>query len=104
MKLLKELKDQNTSTHEIFVGLEQLHVIGGGGGGGGGGYLMAEQLAPSMLLTQHSQMYEWREVSRWIKYEQTFDPETSIWSKPSIGALVYQSLLYLKTGLQHGNN
>jgi hypothetical protein len=39
---------------------------------------------------------------RWIKYEQTVDHETNMWSKPFVGALVYQSLLYLKTGLQYG--
>ena len=47
-------------------------------------------------------IYEWREVSRWIKYEQNIDLETNMWSKPFVGALVYQSLLYLKTGLQYG--
>ena len=48
--------------------------------------------------------YEWRELSRWIKYEQTIDLETNVWGKPFVGALVYQSLLYLKTGLQYGKN
>jgi hypothetical protein len=47
--------------------------------------------------------YEWKEVSRWVKYEQTVNSETSVWGKPFVGALVYQSLLYLKTGLQYGN-
>lgn len=40
--------------------------------------------------------------NRWIKYEQTIDLETNVWGKPFVGALVYQSLLYLKTGLQYG--
>ena len=39
---------------------------------------------------------------RWIKYEQNLDLETNMWSNPYVGALVYQSLLYLKTGLQYG--
>lgn len=43
------------------------------------------------------------DFNRWIKYEQTIDPETQMWSKPYVGALVHQSLLYLKTGLQYGN-
>ena len=47
-----------------------------------------------------------KKVSRWIKYEQTLpDPDQSssgMWSRPFVGALVYQSLLYLKTGLQYG--
>lgn len=46
--------------------------------------------------------YEWKQVSRWIKYEQNLDLETNMWSNPYVGALVYQSLLYLKTGLQYG--
>ena len=41
-------------------------------------------------------------VCRWIKYEQVIDHETNMWSKPFVGALVHQSLLYLKTGLQYG--
>lgn len=48
------------------------------------------------------QVYEWREVFRWIKYEQTINIETSKWNRPFVGALLYQSLLYLKTGLQYG--
>lgn len=41
-------------------------------------------------------------MSRWIKYEQTINSETSKWNRPFVGALLYQSLLYLKTGLQYG--
>lgn len=48
------------------------------------------------------QVYEWREMSRWIKYEQTINIETSKWNRPFVGALLYQSMLYLKTGLQYG--
>lgn len=46
--------------------------------------------------------YKWRISSRWIKYEQTIDPETEIWSKPFIGALEYQNIAYLKSNLQSG--
>jgi len=46
--------------------------------------------------------YEWNEVSRWIKYEQNLRLDSNVWSKPFVGALIYQSLLYLKTGLQYG--
>jgi hypothetical protein len=41
-------------------------------------------------------------VYRWIKYEQRIDLETNILSKPFVGPILYQSLLYLKTGLQYG--
>jgi hypothetical protein len=41
-------------------------------------------------------------MKRWIKYEQTIDPETNIWSKPFVGALLYQNLVYLKNTLQYG--
>lgn len=47
-------------------------------------------------------IYKWRISSRWIKYEQTIDPETEIWSKPFIGALEYQNIAYLKSNLQSG--
>jgi hypothetical protein len=40
---------------------------------------------------------------RWIKYEQDLDYETGLWSKPYVAPLLYQSLSYLKTGLQYGN-
>lgn len=40
----------------------------------------------------------------WIKYEQTIDPETNIWSKPYVGALVYQNLAYLKSTFQTGSH
>lgn len=73
------------------MGLEQLRMVDLNAGGF------------YSMTSSSEQLYEWREVSRWIKYEQTIDAETNIWSKPSIGALVYQSLIYLKTGLQHGN-
>ncbi|CAF0718290.1 unnamed protein product [Brachionus calyciflorus] len=69
-------------THEIYVELEELKSVD--------------------KNSIDDQLYEWREVSRWIKYEQTLDSETNIWNRPFVGALVYQSLLYLKTGLQYG--
>jgi hypothetical protein len=39
---------------------------------------------------------------RWVKYEQTIDPESNMWSKPFIGPLIYQNLIYLKNNLQYG--
>jgi hypothetical protein len=48
-----------------------------------------------------SQKYEWKVISRWIKYEQTIDRETLSWNEPFVGALIYQSLIYLKNTLQY---
>ncbi len=52
--------------------------------------------------SKYDLIFIFKHLKRWIKYEQRVDSETDIWSKPFVGALVYQSLLYLKTGLQYG--
>ena len=75
----KHKKEIIQQPKELFIELEQLNLIDS---------------------TENS--YEWSEVSRWIKYEQNLTLDSSIWSKPFVGALIYQSLLYLKTGLQYG--
>lgn len=74
--------------HELFIELKLLQ--------------QNKDLNCSEVNLPDEQQYEWRQVSRWIKYEQNLDMETNIWSNPYVGALVYQSLLYLKTGLQYG--
>lgn len=59
-----------------------------------------------IFITRHTCFFNliWKKKTlyRWIKYEQTIDLETNVWGRPCVGALVYQSLLYLKTGLQYG--
>ena len=66
-------------------------------------FIELEQL--SLIETGNSEaVYEWKEISRWIKYEQNLTLDSSVWSKPFVGALIYQSLLYLKTGLQYGTS
>ncbi len=77
--------------HEVFVELAELRLVEDDSNNNTSNNNL--NLVPT---------YEWREVSRWIKYEQNVDLETNMWSKPFVGALVYQSLLYLKTGLQYG--
>ncbi|RNA18759.1 anion exchange 2 isoform X1, partial [Brachionus plicatilis] len=74
--------ESSNPSHEIYVELEELKSV------------------DKNLIDE--QIYEWHEVSRWIKYEQTIDSETNKWNRPFVGALLYQSLLYLKTGLQYG--
>ncbi|CAF0838647.1 unnamed protein product, partial [Brachionus calyciflorus] len=63
-------------------------------------YIELEQL--EYIQDDEENNYKWKISSRWIKYEQTIDPETEIWSKPFIGALEYQNLAYLKQGLRSG--
>ena len=51
-------------------------------------------------LTNH---YEWKIKTRWIKYEQTIDEITHIWSKPFVGSLIYQNLILLKSKMQYAS-
>ena len=41
--------------------------------------------------------------TRWIKFEQTIDETTHIWSKPFVGSLVYQNLILLKSKMQYAS-
>ena len=55
----------------------------------------------STSINEDMSNHEWKIQARWIKYEQTIDQETLIWSKPFAGALVYQNLVYLKNAFQY---
>ncbi|CDW55900.1 Band 3 cyto domain containing protein [Trichuris trichiura] len=44
----------------------------------------------------------WREVSRWIKYEETVETESNRWSKPHITLLTLQCLLQLRNSIRSG--
>lgn len=74
------IQDSFLQIKDLFIELEQLTVVN----------------------ETSDNRFEWNEVSRWIKYEQNLTLDSNVWSKPFVGALIYQSLLYLKTGLQYG--
>lgn len=51
---------------------------------------------------EDTEKYEWKVVSRWIKYEQSVNQTTNKWDEPYVGPLLYQELIYLKNSLISG--
>ena len=47
-------------------------------------------------------MQEWVEISRWIKYQETVEPEGNRWSKPHVSTPTLQGWLELRKSLQDG--
>ena len=45
---------------------------------------------------------EWVEISRWIKYQETVEPEGNRWSKPHVSTPTLQGWLELRKSLQDG--
>lgn len=63
--------------HELFIELDELNKVGG--------------------------EYFWREVGRWIKYEQKIEEGSQRWGKPHVSSLSFHSLLELRRGIATGS-
>ena len=79
-----ELGFQN---HNVYIELEELD------------YTSGSDVVNSNASLDH--VYHWNIMFRWIKYEQSYDSQTNMWSTPYVGALIYQNLIYLKNTLQY---
>lgn len=76
--ILGDETDEGHESHEIFTEMEEL-CYGSDG----------EEL-------------EWKEMARWIKYEEDVDVEADRWSKPHVATLPLHSLFELRTCLING--
>ena len=93
----KKFLDHKASKHllsncDVYIELEELHYN--------------EKPIISSISNQMSSLtnhYEWKIKTRWIKFEQTIDETTHIWSKPFVGSLVYQNLILLKSKMQYAS-
>lgn len=63
--------------HELFVELDELNKIGG--------------------------EFAWREIGRWIKYEQNIEEGSQRWGRPHVSSLSFHSLLELRRGIATGS-
>ncbi|CAG0879882.1 unnamed protein product [Darwinula stevensoni] len=53
-------------------------------------------------LTQVGTEWEWKEKSRWIKYEEDVEEGSNKWGKPHVATLSFHSLLNLRKCLEQG--
>uniref|UniRef100_A0A4W4FK75 Anion exchange protein n=1 Tax=Electrophorus electricus TaxID=8005 RepID=A0A4W4FK75_ELEEL len=74
---LKKRKKKDKSTHEVFVELNE-------------------------LIVDKNQEMRWREMARWIKFEEDVEEETDRWGKPHVASLSFRSLLELRRTITHG--
>ncbi|XP_018418539.1 PREDICTED: anion exchange protein 3 [Nanorana parkeri] len=54
------------------------------------------------LVTDGVQEMQWKEMARWIKFEEDVEQETSRWGKPHVASLSFRSLLELRKTIAHG--
>ena len=47
-------------------------------------------------------LFEWVEISRWIKYQETVEPEGNRWSKPHVSTPTLQGWLELRKNITEG--
>ena len=45
---------------------------------------------------------EWREMARWIKFEEDIEEGANRWGRPHVAMLSFHSLLELRRGLENG--
>ncbi|XP_041470474.1 sodium bicarbonate cotransporter 3-like isoform X17 [Lytechinus variegatus] len=76
--ILGDEADEGHESHEIFTEMEELCVGSDG-----------EEL-------------EWKEMARWIKYEEDVDVDADRWSKPHVATLPLHSLFELRNCLING--
>ncbi|QQP54688.1 Uncharacterized protein FKW44_007602, partial [Caligus rogercresseyi] len=46
--------------------------------------------------------YEWKELARWIKYEEVVEEEGDRWSKPHVSTISLRGLLHLRKLIRNG--
>ena len=54
------------------------------------------------LTTYSDGFQEWKEIARWIKYEETVEVEGNRWSKPHVSTPKLQGWLQLRHFMHHG--
>lgn len=54
------------------------------------------------LVLDRNQEPQWREVARWIKFEEEVEEETERWGRPHVASLSFRSLLELRRTISHG--
>lgn len=54
------------------------------------------------LVMDKNQEMQWREMARWIKFEEDVEEETDRWGKPHVASLSFRSLLELRRTISHG--
>ncbi|XP_060786281.1 anion exchange protein 3 isoform X2 [Neoarius graeffei] len=74
---LKKRKKMDKKTHEVFVELNE-------------------------LIVDKNQEMHWKEMARWIKFEEDVEEDTDRWGKPHVASLSFRSLLELRRTITHG--
>ncbi|XP_046585497.1 LOW QUALITY PROTEIN: electrogenic sodium bicarbonate cotransporter 1-like [Haliotis rubra] len=74
--LLDEVTDDAHQTHDVFCQMDNLYTLAGES--------------------------EWREMARWVKYEEDVEEGGERWSKPHVASLSLHSLFELRSSLMSG--
>ncbi|XP_062862568.1 anion exchange protein 3 isoform X1 [Trichomycterus rosablanca] len=74
---LKKRRKTDKKTHEVFVELNE-------------------------LIVDKNQEMRWKEMARWIKFEEDVEEDTDRWGKPHVASLSFRSLLELRRTITHG--
>ncbi|CAB1346535.1 unnamed protein product [Coregonus sp. 'balchen'] len=74
---VKKKRTADKKTHEVFVELNE-------------------------LIVDKNQEMRWKEMARWIKFEEDVEEETDRWGKPHVASLSFRSLLELRRTITHG--
>lgn len=54
------------------------------------------------LIVDKNQEMRWKEMARWIKFEEDVEEDTDRWGKPHVASLSFRSLLELRRTITHG--
>ena len=54
------------------------------------------------LYVDEGEAFEWREKSRWIKFEEDVEEGAERWGKPHVASLSFHSLLELRRVIEQG--
>ncbi|GAA6078925.1 sodium bicarbonate cotransporter 3 isoform X1 [Tachysurus ichikawai] len=69
--------DEEHIPHDLFTELDELHFLDG-------------------------EMYEWKEMARWLKFEEDVEDGGERWSKPYVATLSLHSLFELRSCIMNG--
>ncbi|XP_053467995.1 sodium bicarbonate cotransporter 3 [Ictalurus furcatus] len=69
--------DEEHIPHDLFTELDELHFLNG-------------------------EMYEWKEMARWLKFEEDVEDGGERWSKPYVATLSLHSLFELRSCIMNG--
>ena len=64
--------------------------------------MISDENSFKIQKSPYNSLQEWVEICRWIKFQETVEPEGNRWSKPHVSTPTLQGWLELRKSLQTG--